>query len=94
MSAIISFLPDSFVPMIYQKVYITEYKLKKEPEKNYAKLMAISRLKELLNLVDDRRDIRSLSTSMDMEKLLAQVKGEKLSPVERHLVVEIFTNEN
>ena len=94
MSAIIRSFQSSFVSMIYHKIYITEFKLRKHPEMNYAKLDAMSRLKELLNQVNDRADIRSLSTSMDLENLLSRKKGEKLDNLERNLVVEIFTNEN
>ncbi len=94
MSAIFSRFQFNIVLMIYHKVYITEFKLRKHPEKNYAKLDAMSRLKKLLNQVNKREDITSISTSMDLENLLSRKKGEKLDDIERNLVVEIFTNEN
>ncbi len=80
--------------MIYHKIYITEYKLKKYPEKNHSKLEAIRGIKDLLNQISDRKDIKSITNTLDMENFLVRKKGERLNALERNLVVEIFTYEN
>ena len=80
--------------MLYHKLFITERRLKNAREKVDHKLEALEKIKGYLDMVDQRIEVVSTVTAMELEVLLIELKGSDLTAVEHELVMEIITNEN
>ena len=80
--------------MIYHKLFITERRIKKVLEKYEAKMAALEQIKNYLNMVDEKAEVISTATAMELAVLIRELKGKPLTETEHELIIEIITNEN
>ncbi len=76
--------------MIYHKLFIAEQRVKNVLREHEVKLETIDRIKEFMERVDEKVEFISVSSVENLERVIRELKGDRLSEMEKKMVEEIF----
>ena len=76
--------------MIYHKIFIAEQRIKDVLKEHNEKLETIDRIKDFMNRVDASAEFIAVSKLVDLERVISELKGNRLDEMEREMVHEIF----
>ena len=76
--------------MIYHKIFIAEQRVKEVLQRHNEKLATIDRIKDFMNRVDANAEFIAVSRLEDLERVISELKGDRLNDMEKEMVCEIF----
>ena len=76
--------------MIYHKIFIAEQRVKDVLKEHSEKLETIDRIKDFMNRVDANAEFIAVSRLEDLERVISELKGDRLNELEKEMVYEIF----
>ena len=76
--------------MIYQKLFITEQKIKRDMKTARKKLKAVDGIKCLLEQLDQNVEVMLVSDIEKLDEVLADLKEDKLSKYEKIVLQEML----
>jgi hypothetical protein len=76
--------------MIYEKIFITEQKIKSDLKSVIRRLIALNSIKKTLSQIDFSAETVSVNDPEKLQTLITDLKGEDLSDYEKSVLNEIL----